>query len=278
MDGMRGIAICDGAGAVRLMSRNAIDFAKRYPALAADLGGVPAGTVLDGEIVAFDAAGRPSFERLQERIIMSRDVEIAGADRSNPVAFYVFDIMRVAGVDVTTACLGERKSLLRNVIRESEFVKHIHFCQDDGVALFEATSRLGLEGIVAKNASSPYQCGVRSKHWIKVKHTITADVVIAGHRKDYGFLVGRFDEERRLQYVGNVIGGLKSTDYDYLDKSLILRESCPFHEKLRNGAKWFEPLVVAEVKFMHWTSGGFLRIPSFTRLRLDIDPESIIST
>jgi bifunctional non-homologous end joining protein LigD len=282
MDGMRGVAIRGSAetGSVRLMSRNALDFAWRYPSLAAQLQDVlPPDTVVDGEIIAFASDGRPCFERLQERIIMTRDIEIARADLSNPVVFYVFDIMRVEGRDVTTRTLSQRKEILQQAVRESELIKHLQFYADDGLTLFAASSQLGLEGIVGKNASSRYECGVRSKHWIKVKHTVTADVVIAGHRKDYGFLVGRYDADRNLRYVGNVMGGLKSGDYDYLESALVLRDSSPFADKMRsNGAKWFEPLVVAEVKFMHWTSGGFLRMPSFTRLRLDIDPLSISST
>jgi bifunctional non-homologous end joining protein LigD len=276
MDGMRGIGALHG-GQVKLWSRNALDFSWRYPALAEQLRELPDNTVVDGEIVAFDKLGRVSFERLQERIIMSRESEIMRADISNPVLFFVFDILQVAGRDVTSRCLTERKKILRETLCESSLIKHLDFYEDDGVQLFAASHQLGLEGIVAKNAASSYQCGTRSKNWVKVKHTVTADVVIGGHRKDYGFLVGRYDKERNLRYVGNVMGGLRSADYEYLDRALVLRDSSPFNDRLRSASLWFEPLTVAEVKFMHWTSAGYLRMPSFTRLRLDIDPLSVSS-
>jgi bifunctional non-homologous end joining protein LigD len=270
MDGMRCIAIWDGVD-VHLLSRNGLDFAYKYPALAAELrNSLRAPCVLDGEIVAYDESGRPSFERLQERIVAHREDFIRRSDTTNPVQLFLFDVLSFDGRDVTALPLLARRELLTAEVKETDLVKRLEVF-DDGIALFQASAQLGLEGIVGKNKASIYQCGVRSKNWVKVKHSIRTDVLIGGHRADVGFLVGRYVDENRLRYVGSVMGGLRGDDYEYLDKVLVLRESSPFVESSRAARTlWFEPHVVAEVKFMHWTSGGLLRMPTFTRLRLDL--------
>jgi bifunctional non-homologous end joining protein LigD len=270
MDGMRCITIWDGVD-VYLISRNGLDFAPKYPALAAELRKIlRSPCVLDGEIVAYDSFGRPSFERLQERIVARREDLIRRSDSTNPVQLFLFDALSFDGRNVTGLPLISRRELLAAEVRETGLVKRLEVF-DDGIALFRASGELGLEGVVGKNKSSIYQCGIRSKNWVKVKHSIRTDVVIGGHRPDIGFLVGSYVDDNRLRYVGSVMGGLRGEDYEYLDKVLVLRESSPFIESSRAPRTlWFEPHVVAEVKFMHWTSGGLLRMPTFTRLRLDL--------
>lgn len=276
LDGMRGLAIKTDAG-VRLYSRNGVDFSWRYPALVQAINAIARKSmVLDGEIVAFDENGKPCFERLQERIIMSRERDIQIADKTNPVSYFVFDLLERDGVDFTARPLIERRDALIKTVYESDLIKHVQQFECDGISLFAAAAAMGLEGIVGKNLKSPYQPGIRSKNWIKVKHTITADVVIAGYRADVGFLVGRYDDLGNLVYCGSVIGGLRSTEYEYLDKVLEARQDCPFASNMRSSDTiWFEPRIVAEVKFMHWTSGGYLRMPSFTRLRMDLQASGV---
>lgn len=269
LDGMRGIAIVDN-DACEIYSRNGLEFAFKYPALAADLGARGGNFVVDGEIVCLNSAGTPDFELLQQRIRMRNLHEIMHAEQTNPVRFYLFDVLCFDGRDRMHLPLRERKQLLAEHFAESDHVRVTSYFQDYGETLFAACRQNGLEGMVGKNGDSIYQAGVRSKHWIKVKILQTTDVVIGGHKPDVGFLVGRRCPQRGLVYVGSVISGLRNAEYDYLRDHLRERPNSPFAPGIeRWRATWFEPEIVAEVRFMLWTSGGFLRMPAFTRLRLD---------
>ncbi|MEO5676557.1 MAG: hypothetical protein ABIQ84_03345 [Usitatibacter sp.] len=160
-----------GADGVKLRSQQGLDLAGRFPRLAAELnkqGGH--GMILDGELVAFDSNGKPSFEALRVRAQLKTEHEIAAADESVPVAFCCFDLLHFAGVGLQGAAYRDRRRYLAQCVLPSSRVQLVHATRD-GVALQAAALASGFEGVVGKQVDSPYEAGKRSKSWRGVKPT-----------------------------------------------------------------------------------------------------------
>jgi bifunctional non-homologous end joining protein LigD len=284
LDGYRVLAFIDEHG-VRLRSRRGLEFSAHFPQLIADLGKQDVnGMILDGELVAFDAMGKPSFATLQDRAQLKTPREIAAADQKTPVVFYCFDLLYFAGIDLRKASYGERRRYLAQCLLPSRYVQLVH-AADDGVALQAAALASGFEGVVGKRKESRYEAGRRSASWLKVKATQTADFVIGGYTRGKGaraplgaVLVGQWDKGK-LRYASHVGSGFDERTLaqtkDRLDR--LHRKTCPFVEQpLLNGpTTWVEPEVVAEVGFQSWTEDGALRAPVFLRLRDDVDAKSV---
>ena len=198
---------------VRLSSRRGVELASAFPQLVAELGKQDAnGMILDGELVAFDANGKPSFNAMQNRVQLKTEREIAAADRKSPVVFYCFDLLYFAGIDLRRATYGDRRRYLSQCLLPSPLVQLVH-AQDDGIALQTAALASGLEGVIGKRKDSRYETGRRSGAWLKIKPTHSADFVIGGYTKGNGsraalgsLLVGYWDRGK-LRYASHVGSG-----------------------------------------------------------------------
>jgi bifunctional non-homologous end joining protein LigD len=279
-DGVRALAYVED-GTLRLVSRNANDITIAYP----ELGSMAEATgghdvVLDGEIVAFDAQGRPSFEALQPRMHQRRPVRVRELARSVPVTYLAFDVLHVNTAAATSLPYTERRGILERLLSRSPRWDVPPAWRQDGESVFAESVRLGLEGVVAKRLTSPYRPGRRSADWIKVKGFRDQDVVIVGWKPGRGRRTGTIGslllgvvDEGRLVYAGHVGTGFGEAALRALAELLrpLERPSSPLDTEVprehATGARWVEPLLVGEVRFSGWTSAGQLRHPSWRGLR-----------
>jgi bifunctional non-homologous end joining protein LigD len=280
-DGVRSIAVCDDRGA-RLYGRRGNDVTAAYPDLAG-LAGV-GDAVLDGEIVVMDAAGRPSFRDLAERMHVRDHQKAARLAATIPVTYLIFDVLRLGGVDLLDVPYAERRGLLDELNPTGQrWLVPPSF--DDGPATHEASREHGLEGVVAKRLAAPYRPGLRSPDWVKVKSELTGDFVVGGWRPGAraigGLLVG-VPAPGGLIFRGRVGGGISDASQRELVETLdplVVAES-PFTRALAREdsrtAIWVRPQVVVEVKFAQRTRDGRLRFPRFLRLRPDKAPEEVV--
>ena len=284
LDGYRVLALIDGEG-VKLRSRRGLELAGNFPRLAAEIGkqGVP-GMILDGELVAFDASGKPSFGALQDRAQLKTEREIAAADQNAPVVFCCFDLLQFAGIDLRQSPYKDRRRYLAQCLLPSPLVQLVH-ASEDGVALQAAAIASGFEGVVGKRKDSRYEAGKRSASWVKVKPTRSADFVIGGYTQGKGaraplgaLLVGYWDKGK-LRYASHVGSGFDERSLAQVKDRLegLQRKTCPFAEKpeLNAPTTWVEPEAVAEVSFHSWTEDNALRAPVFLRMRDDVDAKKV---
>jgi bifunctional non-homologous end joining protein LigD len=265
LDGIRCLATKAG-GRVELRSRNDLSLNGRFPEIATALEADPVGdVVLDGEVVAFEGE-QTSFARLQQR-----------GQRPAPVFFYVFDILRLDGEDVTREPLRERKALLRRALAFADPIRFTVHRNGDGEAFYAEACRKGWEGLIAKRADAPYTHG-RSRDWLKFKCSAEQELVIGGYtpprgsRTDLGALLLGYHDDGALRYAGKVGTGFTRATLADLAARLapLRRDSSPFDDEVRErGATWVEPQLVAQVGFSEWTRDGRLRHPRFLGLRED---------
>jgi bifunctional non-homologous end joining protein LigD len=284
-DGVRAIAVCDET--TTLISRNERDITVAYPELHETHKQLVAlNAVVDGEIVAFDG-GLPSFEKLQSRIHVRGPAEIERLRKAIPVAYVLFDLLYLDGKDLTRVACSERRRLLEETVVTTPTIHLSPVTPGEGRALFEAARKQGLEGIVAKRRDSTYELGKRSKHWLKVKTTFEADVVIAGWTEGEGRRGGRLGalvlavhDDGRLRYIGSVGTGFTERAIEIVEQRLrpLATDECPFDAQTLKGkadlrrAHWVRADLVAVVEFRQLTSAAKLRAPSFKGLRDDKDP------
>jgi bifunctional non-homologous end joining protein LigD len=265
--------------ATRLTSRTCRDVTGQFPELI-DLHRQLAArnAVVDGEIVALDRSGRPSFERMQDRFHRSPE-ELARNKGKVPVQFIAFDLLWLDGVPLLDLPLAERRRRLEEVLVETRDVRLSQVVQGHGTAFFQQARDLGLEGVVAKRAASPYRPGTRSPDWRKIKALRRQDCAIVGWTPGQGgraatlgsLLLAVYDGER-LRYAGNVGTGFTHAFLADLLADLAEREvPRPRFEgapRLR-GARYVRPELVCEVEYLKWTDDGKLRAASFKGLRPD---------
>jgi bifunctional non-homologous end joining protein LigD len=289
-DGARAIAYCSG-GRVVLESRNLLDVTPQYPELRAigrQLGSREA--VLDGEIVALDEAGDPSFQLLQRRMHLASDSEIRRRAKQVPVTYMVFDLLYAEGRTTMELTYEERRSRLEALELEGPNWQTPSYHRGEGKALLDASRERGLEGIVAKRLDSPYLPGKRTTAWVKVKNVRSQELVIGGWLPGKGrregeigaLLVGYYepgDSEPQLRYAGKVGTGFTDESLRRLAKLMkpLTRDESPFAAgRVPRDAVFVEPCLVAEVEFNEWTGAGTLRHPSFKGLRDDKEPTEVI--
>jgi len=281
-DGVRVLARRDGED-VKMIGRSGEDITKRYPEVAAGLAGLAVPHFLvDGEIVAADESGKPSFERLQARMRLNKPRDIQAAMERVPVRGIFFDVLSLEGHDLRKLPLAERKELLARLVPPIGPVQRSDFILEQGPAFLEAASELGLEGIVAKRLSSSYQPR-RSTDWIKIKCQRRQEFVIGGYtdpkgsRARFGALHIGIYEGKKLVYVTKVGTGFDDKLLDAIAKKLepLARKTSPFDVDSPAGrdSHWVEPSLVCEVRFTEWTREGGLRHPTFLGLRDDKKPE-----
>ena len=293
-DGIRVLARVDSGG-VRLLSRNGIDITARYPELA-DLPAVVRGdALLDGEVVALDADGRPDFGRLQRRMNLTKLREIERVAASVPVRLLLFDVLEVAGRPVVDEPYRERRARLAGLVRMKrgvpvEVPAPATGSPDDAL---EESRRLGLEGLVAKRPDSRYRPGARSNDWLKLKLTLTQEVVIGGYRRGIGTRTGRIRsllvgipgdgglEVGGLDYAGRVGSGFGERELDRLLVALqpLEQADSPFVQVPAadvSDAVWVRPELVGEIELGDWTSTGVARHPRWRGLRPDKSPAEVV--
>jgi bifunctional non-homologous end joining protein LigD len=292
-DGYRAVAFIDN-GRIRLVSRNQNDLTAQF----SELGALPKflkaeRAILDGEVVALDDEGRPSFSLMQQRTGFQPGKRRLPGRQGVPVVYYAFDLLHLDGFDLRRVPLEERKRLLQDAIKKdagetSPLIQFSDHYEEKGLELFEAAKQRGLEGIVAKKRNSRYE-EKRSSDWQKIKITQRQECVIGGYtdpegsREYFGALVlGLYDQKKRLIHVGQAGTGF---DHKMLKEILTRLEPLktkenPFHGEIGGLRKvhFVRPELVAEIKFTEWThetaEGGLkLRAPVFMGLRFDKSAE-----
>jgi bifunctional non-homologous end joining protein LigD len=285
-DGVRTIAYIE-SGRVRLESRTLRDVTRQYPELrklGREMGSRRA--VLDGEIVAFDEQGRPSFQRLQPRMHVVSESTIRRRVSDTPVVYMLFDVLWLEGHSTMSLPYTERRKLLEELDLNGDNWRTPSYHVGDGKAMFEASQKQDLEGIVAKRLDSRYEPGSRSGAWLKIKNKLSQELVIGGwlpgeggRRNTLGSLAVGFYEDGHLRYAGNVGTGFTQQTLAELMTELQKRErpDSPFEGRQPPKATRFvEPELVAEAEFRGWTTTRTLRQPSFKGLRDDKNARDVI--
>lgn len=279
-DGVRAICYVQD-GRLRLVSRNGNAMERQYPELSILPHHIKAKeAILDGEIAALDERGLPSFELLQRRITVSGESAIATISRSVPVVIFLFDLLYLDGRDLRGEPLIERKRLLRKILEPNEIIRYSEDFPGAGPELLAAAKAQGLEGIVAKRASSMYESR-RTADWLKFKLATTDEFVlcgmIKGEREPFGALALGIYDHGRLKWAGNVGTGFDRRKMEAIQAILqpLATDKCPLEpekELPKKGVIWTRPETVCEVKFSNWTDDGRLRAPVWIGLRPDVDP------
>jgi len=278
LDGYRGIGI-KSKGRAHLTSRNGKNFSERFPTVARALNRLPDETVIDGEIVAANEAGVPSFNLLQN---------FGGAEHT--ILFYAFDLLILAGTDLRSRPLEQRRALLRELIPTvGDPVRHSEAFDVPVSELLATVRQHGLEGIVAKRRTSTYRPGDRSGDWLKLRANKGQELVIGGYVPSSStfdsILVGYY-QGRDLMYVARIRAGfipaLRQSVFGQFRGLEIVK--CPFVNLPERGkgrwgegltaedmehCRWLKPRLVASIEFLEWTSENRLRHPKFVALRDD---------
>lgn len=268
IDGIR--ATCEKNGSIRLFNRSCRDISSRYPefdfadALDAER------CILDGEIVLYDRSGNPDFTALMQRHLGTGPIR--RIDRA--VRYAVFDILEKDGEDLTGLPLTERKAALRDVVCAHPHLEFVVFTED-GRRLWDFIQQRSLEGVIAKNPSSDYRPGRRTRNWLKIKAFQTLDAVIVGYTEELravsALALGLFDDGT-LQFIGKVGTGMSADDVRMLKQLLepLEVETPPVDAPSSYGEiRWVEPKHVCEVRYLEFGKQGMLRNPIFIRLRAD---------
>ena len=278
LDGYRVRAAREG-GEARLVTRNGHDIAPAFPEIARALAALPyEGFILDGELVVPDEAGRPSFQRLQNRAKVTRALDVRRAAVETPAVLYVFDLLAFEGYDLRPLPLEKRKALLERITPRVGPLKYLEHFATDGEALYDQVVKLGLEGIVAKKVDSPYRAG-RSPNWVKIRADRVDDFVVVGFtrpkgsRSGFGALDLGAYEDGKLVYAGRVGSGFTAEQLKEVSAVLerSVRPTPAFSGPVPQdaGHTWVEPTLVVEVRYKEWTDEGLLRQPVFVRFRDD---------
>ena len=291
-DGYRAVAFIEN-GKVRLVSRNQNELTGRYPELKDLPHFVKAkNAILDGEVVALDEEGKPSFSLMQQRTGFRPHGKRSAPKADVPVLYYAFDLIYLDGEDWRRMPLEERKRKLASIVKTGDALRYSDHFEEYGKALFDTAQEKGLEGIVAKRRTSCYE-ERRSSDWLKIKIRQTLECVVGGYtepegsRAHFGSLVlGLYDQEQRLIHVGQAGSGFNQKSLAEIWKTLQKLETKknPFFGEVEALRKvgWVKPELVAEIEFTEWTggtndgAGPKLRAPVFMQLREDKEPEECV--
>jgi bifunctional non-homologous end joining protein LigD len=282
LDGERCLAFRQ-AGELRLLSRNQKNINHQYPELVGALQKqATQHFILDGEVVAFKG-NVTSFSRLQDRMHIENPDEVLKTGVA--VYYYIFDLLYVEGYDVSAVSLRERKVLLKAALKFDDPLRYVIHRNQEGEAYFEDACQKGWEGIVAKDARSPYEHS-RSNKWLKFKCLNQQEFVIGGYtapqgsRIGFGALLLGYYQDNDLQYAGKVGTGFNDNTLKRLSDRLadLVQDASPFSEDdlPTEGVHWVKPKLVAEIGFEEWTEYGKLRQPRYLGLRQDKDARNVV--
>jgi bifunctional non-homologous end joining protein LigD len=288
-DGMRAVAFID-RGTLRLQSSRLTDVTVTFPELTdlpAALGVRQA--VLDGELVAFDEQGRPSFGQMQQRMHVTNPADARRRAAMVPVTYVVFDLLELDGHDLTGEPLLERRRVLDEVMPQGPRWRAASFQVGEGAALLAAAEDHGLEGVMAKRVDSRYEIGRRSPAWRKIKVRRRQEFVVggwhpgqAGRTGQLGSLHVGYHDGGTLRYAGRVGSGFTAAELRRVGRLLgeLETDVCPFEPppplQFARLAHWVRPELVAEVAYGDWTTDGMLRHPAYLGLRSDKDPADVV--
>jgi DNA ligase D-like protein (predicted ligase) len=285
-DGYRAIAFRSD-GKLFLRSRNNRDFADRFREILAGLAKLPKETVIDGEVVALDESGRPSFNALQD-----------SASGARELVYYVYDLMVLAGKDVTAEPFERRRELLekKTLPKLKEPVRYSSTLKASLPDLVGAVKTTGLEGLVAKRADSPYEPGLRTGKWQKMRINQAQEFVIGGYTvggATFDALIFGYFEEKKLVYAARTRNGFTPAVRAGLLKKLrpLQINECPFAnlpekkqgrwgqgltaEKMVQ-CRWVKPVLVGQFEFLEWTGENHLRHSRFVALRQDKKAHEVV--
>jgi len=291
LDGFRALGIKNGQK-VEVISRNQKELSRRFPQVWESLGRLrPEKITLDGEIVALDEQGRPSFQSLQD---------IQGSRAARRIFYYAFDVINYEGRDLTGLPIEARRMILAEALAERPTIIRLSEHIEGPVEhIIEAVKGHGLEGIIAKKPGSPYQPGQRTGVWIKYKTLREQEFVIGGYtppqgsRSAFGALLVGYYEGGQLRFATKVGSGFRVHVLRGLRELFerLIRKECPFVNvpEARSGrwgqgltasemrkCVWVEPRLVCQVGFTEWTDGGHLRHPVFKGMREDKNASEVV--
>jgi len=287
LDGYRMRAACQGGEAI-LYSRKGLDYTEAFPEIARAVKALPfEGVILDGELVVLNESAHPSFNKLQVRAKLgAREAKRAAIE--SPATLYVFDLLAFADYDLRKLPLIKRKEILQQVLPRTGPLRYSEHFEKNGEALYEQVVNLGLEGIMAKKADSPYRSG-RSGDWLKIRADRIDDFVVVGFSKPKGsrggfgsLHVGAY-KDGKLIYCGRAGSGFSGAQLDEISATLqsLVRDTPPC-EPPEKGAlpkgpdhTWVEPRLVCDVRYKEFTPDGLLRQSVFVRFRDDKKPEDV---
>jgi DNA ligase D-like protein (predicted ligase) len=279
LDGYRALGIRK-EGSARLLSRNGNDFSARFPSIARSLSKLPDKTIIDGELVALDETGKPSFNVLQNY-----------NQAATPLQYYVFDVPHFSGQSLRDLPLNDRRELLRTKImpRMAQNIRFSESLEASATEVIASIREQGLEGVIAKRRHSLYEPGRRSGAWVKLRINKGQELVIGGYvpaAKNFDSLIVGYYEGDELMYVGRVRNGfipaLRVKVFERIRK--LESKTCPFsnlpqRDKGRWGrgltadkmseCQWLKPLLVAQIEYADWTEVNQLRHSKFIALRDD---------
>jgi DNA ligase D-like protein (predicted ligase) len=276
-DGLRCLLFVDPEGWLRLHDRAMTEVTDSFPELAGAVDQVPAGTVLDGELVAVDAEGRPDYPLLRRRLTLG-----PAATGDIQIAFLAFDVLYVGGKPLARQPLSRRKTQLRRAVTSGHHLFVPDYIDAEGVELFEACLERGLEGVMAKHRESTYVPGQRSPFWLKVKAVKGDDFVVIGWTPGdpFGALLVGYYERGSLLPCGSVSGGYELGVADALVSTLKGLETaeCPLQPApvVTAPAHWCRPELVISVRYSEWAPDGTLRFPIFNGLRPEVHPAECV--
>lgn len=267
-DGYR--AIADLRNGVQLYSRNGLSYLEKFSKITNSLKIQSHEMVIDGELVAYDDKGQPNFQWLQK----------IGENPNLTLVYQVFDLLWLNGHSTENLSFLQRKELLKDALKETDFIKYHDHILEKGKDFFRMIDKMNLEGMIAKKIDSTYSEGERTDDWLKIKSQQTEDVLICGFtapkgsRKKFGSLIlGRYDENE-LVFCGHTGTGFSDktlTELHDLMKPLIAPKSAFKNiPKTNEKATWLQPKLIAEIKFTEVTNDGLFRHPVFLRLRDDL--------
>jgi bifunctional non-homologous end joining protein LigD len=287
-DGIRAVVtVADGV--VRAISRNDLDISSSYPELEqlpTQLG--PAKVMLDGELVALNAFGVPSFSQLQLRMhVKTPNAALIG---KVPVYFYVFDLLWLEDRTITKLTYLQRRELLESLALAPGPASVTPSFPGPGQPILDAAKEHGIEGVIAKSDRSVYEPGRRSPAWIKVPINLTQEAIIVGWKPGEGrragmigsLLLAAYGPDGKLHFIGHVGTGFTERMLKDLAARLrpLERDTAPIDDaevprEVSRFAHWIEPKLVGEVAYRNWTEDGRMRHPSWRGLRVDKDPPDV---
>jgi DNA ligase D-like protein (predicted ligase) len=284
LDGYRALAVKSGTD-LTLLSRRKKSLNRRFPDIVEQLADLPAGTVVDGELVAIDDKGRPNFTMLQNF-----------RGEASRIHYYIFDLLYCKDRDLTRLPLLERRALLKSLVIRDKRVRISEHVEAAATDLLSAVRAQGLEGIIGKRKDSIYEPGKRSDAWIKYRANRGQELVIGGYTPGpHGFdsiIVGYYKGDD-LTYAARVRNGLVPVSRRQLFEKLrpLVTPKCPFvnlpethrsrwgegltAEGMKN-CVWVRPELVAQIEFLEWTGSDHLRHSKFVGLRDDKDAQSVV--